>query len=117
MTKTKWTTEVSAFEEEAGGESLTISESPQISLLLLFPSESYPLIFPGISLPPNWFLYLQFCLPPSNPFSRDFPGSPVAKTLLFQCREPGFDPCSGNYIPHAVTKSSHATTKDPACHS
>ena len=87
------------------------------SLLLLVPSESCPLIFPGISHPPNWFLYLQFCLPPSNPFPRDFPGSPVAQTLLFQCREPRFDPWSGNYIPHAVTKISHAATKDPACHS
>ena len=26
----------------------------------------------------------------------DFPSSPVAKTLCLQCREPGFDPWSGN---------------------
>ena len=26
----------------------------------------------------------------------DFPGGPVAKTSLSQCREPGFDPWSGN---------------------
>ena len=39
---------------------------------------------------------------------RDFPGSPVAKTQFFQCREPGFDPWSGALIPYA-------TTKDPAC--
>ena len=27
---------------------------------------------------------------------RDFPGDPVAKTLHSQCREPGFNPWSGN---------------------
>ena len=27
---------------------------------------------------------------------RDFPGGPVAKTPLSQCRGPGFDPLSGN---------------------
>ena len=27
---------------------------------------------------------------------RDFPGSPVVKTLRFQCRGPRFDPFSGN---------------------
>ena len=27
---------------------------------------------------------------------KGFPGGPVAKTLLFQCRGPRFDPCSGN---------------------
>ena len=26
---------------------------------------------------------------------RDFPGGPVARTLCFQCRGPGFDPWSG----------------------
>ena len=46
---------------------------------------------------------------------RDFPGDPVAKTLHSQCRGPGFNLGSGNYIPHAATKSSHATTKDPVC--
>ena len=30
---------------------------------------------------------------------------PVAKTLSSQCRGPGFEPWSGNYIPHASTKS------------
>ena len=29
-------------------------------------------------------------------FMRDFPGSPVVKTLSFQCRECGFNPWSGN---------------------
>ena len=28
---------------------------------------------------------------------------------------PGFDFWSGYEIPHAVTKSSHAPTKDPTC--
>ena len=45
----------------------------------------------------------------------DFPGGPVSKALCSQCRGPGFNPWSGNYIPHAATKSSHATTKVPAC--
>ena len=40
---------------------------------------------------------------------RDFPGGPVVKTLCFQCRGPGFDPWSGNWI-------LHAATKNPACH-
>ena len=45
---------------------------------------------------------------------RDFSGSQVAKTPLSQCRGSGFNPLSGNYIPHTTTKSSHAATKDPA---
>ena len=45
-----------------------------------------------------------------------FPGGSVAKTLHSQGRGPGSDPWSGNYIPHATTKSSNAATgKDPAC--
>ena len=47
---------------------------------------------------------------------RDFPGGPVAKTLHSQCRGPRFDPWSGNWIPHAKTKSSHATAKEPTHH-
>ena len=31
-----------------------------------------------------------------DPKGRDFPGSPMAKTLHFQCRGPGFNPWSGN---------------------
>ena len=42
---------------------------------------------------------------------RDFPGGPVVKTPCSQCRGPGFDPWSGKYIPHATSKSPHATTK------
>ena len=47
----------------------------------------------------------------------EFPSGPVAKSLRSQCRGPWFNPCSGNEIPHPATKSLHATTKDPACHS
>ena len=39
---------------------------------------------------------------------RDFPGGSGAKTLHPQYREPGFDACSGNWVPHAATKSLHA---------
>ena len=39
---------------------------------------------------------------------QDFPGGPAAKTLHSQCRGPGFDPWSGNYIPQASTRSSSA---------
>ena len=46
---------------------------------------------------------------------RDLPGGPVAETPCSQFRGPGFDPWSGNWIPHATTRSLHATTKDPAC--
>jgi len=35
---------------------------------------------------------------------RNFPGGPVAKTLSSQCKGPRFDPCSGNWISHAITK-------------
>ena len=31
--------------------------------------------------------------------ARDFPGSPVVKTLSFHCRGHGFDPWSGNQDP------------------
>ena len=37
--------------------------------------------------------------------SQDFPGGPVAKTLSSQCKGPGFNPWSGNWIPHVTTKS------------
>ena len=46
----------------------------------------------------------------------DFPGGPVAKTLSSQCSGPRFNHWLGNWIPYAVTKSLHATTKDPTCH-
>ena len=41
----------------------------------------------------------------------DFPGVPVAKILCSQCRGPRFDPWSGNWIPHAATKSLHAAAE------
>ena len=56
---------------------------------------------------------------------RDFPSGPMAKIPWSQCRGPGFDSWSENWIPHAVTKSSHAATKslpasmkndDPMCY-
>ena len=39
---------------------------------------------------------------------QDFSGGRVVKTLHSQCREPGFDSWSGNWI-------LHAATKDPEC--
>ena len=43
---------------------------------------------------------------------RNFPGGSVAKTLL-PMQRPGFDPWSGNSVPHATNRSLHATTKNP----
>ena len=37
--------------------------------------------------------------------SRNFPGDPMAKTLRSQFRGHGFDPWSGNQIPHVATKT------------
>ena len=49
---------------------------------------------------------------------RDFCGGPVAKTPPSHCREPGFDPRSGNRchtpqlkILHAATKTWHSQRK------
>ena len=36
---------------------------------------------------------------------RDLPVGAVTKTLFSQCRGPGFDPWSANYITHAATKT------------
>jgi len=47
----------------------------------------------------------------------DLPSSVVAKTPCSQYRRPGFRPWSGNWTPHATTKSWNVTTKiiqDPA---
>ena len=38
---------------------------------------------------------------------QELPGGPVAKTLCSQCREPGFDPWTGNWIPHAATEFAY----------
>ena len=43
---------------------------------------------------------------------QDFLGGPVAETPCCRRRGPGFDPWSGNWIPHAATKGSHVATKD-----
>ena len=40
----------------------------------------------------------------------DFCGSPVATTPCSQCMGPQFDPWSGNWIPHAPTKTPHSQT-------
>ena len=39
--------------------------------------------------------------------SRDFPGGPMVKTPNSQCKEPGFNPWSRNWIPHAATNTWH----------
>ena len=39
---------------------------------------------------------------------RDFPGCPVAKNPCSQYLGPGFDPWSGNQIPHVTTKNQHS---------
>ena len=36
-----------------------------------------------------------------NTIDGDFSGGPVGKTPHSQCTGPGFDPWSGNWIPHA----------------
>ena len=41
-----------------------------------------------------------------------FPGGLVAKTLSFQCRVPGFNLLSGNYILHAQTKEFTCCNQD-----
>ena len=57
-------------------------------------------------------LYLENC----KNLVRDFPGSPVVKTLHFHHRGHGFDPWSGK-IPHATEQlGPRATTTEPACH-
>ena len=76
----------------------------------------------------------QRCITPCLKSSRGFPGSPVAKTLCFQCRGPQFHPWSGNrrYTPWLFNKrfqvpqlkvhmqqvkTPHASTKikNPGC--
>ena len=42
---------------------------------------------------------------PGKPVLQDLPGGTVAKTPHSQCRGSGFDPWSGNQIPHGSTKS------------
>ena len=42
-------------------------------------------------------------------FGGDFPGGSVAMTLYSQCREPVFNPRSGNYrLPHATIKTQYS---------
>lgn len=42
----------------------------------------------------------------------DFPGGLAAKTPSLLCRAPGFDPWSGNWMPHASTKIPRVTTTE-----
>ena len=44
-------------------------------------------------------------------YSQDLLGGLVIKTPYSQHRRPWFDLWSGNWIPHATTKSLHVTTK------
>ena len=43
---------------------------------------------------------------------QDFLGGPVTKTLPSQCRGPGFNSWSGNWISHAATKDSMCHNRD-----
>ena len=38
----------------------------------------------------------------------DLPGGPVTKTPHSQCWGPGFDPWSGNKVPHAAARTQHS---------
>ena len=38
----------------------------------------------------------------------DFPDGPVAKTPSVLCRAPRFNPCSGNKVLHAITKTQYS---------
>lgn len=44
---------------------------------------------------------------------KGFPRGPAAKSLSSQCRGPGFEPWSQNYIPYAATRSLMALLKIP----
>ena len=48
---------------------------------------------------------------PSKLLFGKFPGGPVAETLCFQCRVPGLDPLSGNWVPYVTRNTSFAATK------
>ena len=59
------------------------------------------------------FYYLgDSLLSTTNSISWDFSG---AETLCSQCRGPRVGTWSGNQIPQATLKHSHATTNDPGC--
>ena len=66
---------------------------------------------------PSWFQYLaSFCYAHTLNnicLLRDFPVGLVAMTLCSSLwRGPGFEPWSGNYIPHATTKDTACDSKD-----
>ena len=54
--------------------------------------------------------YVEFAF--ENRSLKDFSGGSVAKTLRSQCRGPGFNPWSGNWIPHATAKDLMCCNKD-----
>jgi len=56
-------------------------------------------------------LFMSF----KNKILLDFPGSPMVKTLSFQCREWAFHPGQGTKIPHV--KLSHAQSCPTLCNS
>ena len=53
-------------------------------------------------------------LPFKSLIREDFPSGPVTKTLSPQGRGPGFHPWSGNWFPHAATKSSQVCNLRPS---
>ena len=54
--------------------------------------------------------YVEFAF--ENQSLRDISGGSVAKTLRSQCRGPGFNPWSGNWIPRATAKDLTCRNKD-----
>ena len=60
---------------------------------------------------PRQGLGLQRCRSLIKGTTGGFPGGPVAKTPHSQCRWPGVNPWSGNYIPHAATKILYSQKK------
>ena len=55
----------------------------------------------NIHSPGPWFWWLSAA-------KRDFTGDAVAETPRSRCREPRFDPWSGNQMPHAATKTQRS---------
>ena len=48
--------------------------------------------------------------------AQDFPGSPVVKTLCFQCKGQGFNSCWETNIPHAMWLSQENRKKKKIIH-
>ena len=58
-------------------------------------------------------VYIIFSFPYWN--NRDLRGGLMAKTPCSQCRGPGYNLWSGNWIPPATHQSLQSAPKDPAC--